>query len=558
MIENKKDWAIIDLTNKRQQFLEQVNEDSLKNILQLTKLKLNGGISHELARTIFLERSRIFENPWKVDPKDEKKFWNKTHSNLLKATDIHAEQNDKSQLEQDLLNGIIGRYTNEIAGKFNINTYNFSTTMVPFLFSRLLNTAISGWFRGPWSKKQKLDSALRISGDLDHIRTLANKGTVVLVPTHFSNLDSILVGYALYLIGLPPFLYGAGLNLYNNSIIAYFINRLGAYKVDRRKKNNVYLETLKSYSRIALNNGCHSLFFPGGTRSRSGGIEDKLKLGLLGTAVDAQYYNFAREDQRKNEKIFVLPLVISYHFVLEAASLINEHLKRTGKERYFIKNDQFSNWYKILNFMWQFFSKGGGIELSFGRPMDIFGHYVDENGVSFDTSGKEIDIRKYFYSHGKLKPIKQREEEYTALLGERILEEYKKENIVLSSHVVAFTAFVLLKQKFQDLDLYELLRIQTEDRHIPFEVFRSSVHAVVKKLEQLNQNEQVKLSKPFGLSLDEFIEHGLKNLGLYHSKKVLLRTKSGDISSADMSLLLFYHNRLLGYKLHREIQFNGK
>ena len=35
-----------------------------------------------------------------------------------------------------------------------------------------------------------------------------------------------------------------------------------------------------------------SLFFPGGTRSRSGGIEKHLKLGLLGTALDAQYMNY--------------------------------------------------------------------------------------------------------------------------------------------------------------------------------------------------------------------------------------------------------------------------
>ena len=87
-----------------------------------------------------------------------------------------------------------------------------------------------------------------------------------MVPTHFSNLDSILIGWVIHVLGLPPFIYGAGLNLFNIKILAYFMNSLGAYKVDRRKKNPIYLEALKSYSNLAIQEGAHSLFFPGGTR----------------------------------------------------------------------------------------------------------------------------------------------------------------------------------------------------------------------------------------------------------------------------------------------------
>ena len=66
-----------------------------------------------------------------------------------------------------------------------------------------------------------------------------------MVPTHFGNLDSILIGWVISALGLPAFIYGAGLNLFNIRIVAYFINSLGAYKVNRRKKNLLYLETLK-------------------------------------------------------------------------------------------------------------------------------------------------------------------------------------------------------------------------------------------------------------------------------------------------------------------------
>ena len=43
-------------------------------------------------------------------------------------------------------------------------------------------------------------------------------------------------------------MYGAGLVLYNMNLFSYFLNSLGAYKVDRRKKHLLYLETLKTYT----------------------------------------------------------------------------------------------------------------------------------------------------------------------------------------------------------------------------------------------------------------------------------------------------------------------
>ena len=170
-----------------------------------------------------------------------------------------------------------------------------------------------------------------------------------MVPTHFSNLDSILIGWVIQFLGLPPFIYGAGLNLFNIKIIAYFINSLGAYKVDRRKKNPIYLETLRTYSTEALRKGCHSLFFPGGTRSRSGKIEKALKLGLLSTTIEAQRINYEQNGE-KGGKIFIVPVVLNYHFTLEAPVLINDYLRAKGQERYYVENDEYSTSYKTVSY----------------------------------------------------------------------------------------------------------------------------------------------------------------------------------------------------------------
>src|SRR5207344_2939506 len=101
--------------------------------------------------------------------------------------------------------------------------------------------------------KHKIHERIKLFGPIEKIRKLSKDGVLVIVPTHSSNMDSIMIGYALdEIAGLPAFSYGAGLNLYNSEFFGYFMNRLGAYRVDRRKKNPVYLESLKAMSNISL------------------------------------------------------------------------------------------------------------------------------------------------------------------------------------------------------------------------------------------------------------------------------------------------------------------
>ena len=79
-----------------------------------------------------------------------------------------------------------------------------------------------------------LDSRILVQGPREHIRRLSEIGTVVFVPTHLSNLDSVVFGFAIERAGLPPAVYGAGKNLFTNPVLSYFMHNLGAYRVDRR------------------------------------------------------------------------------------------------------------------------------------------------------------------------------------------------------------------------------------------------------------------------------------------------------------------------------------
>ena len=154
------------------------------------------------------------------------------------------------------------------------------------MFGSLFNPFFAHNKKGFWGGKEAVLDKIKIVGPVDHIRKLFTKGSVLILPTHSSNLDSILVGYAIEtLTGLPAFSYGAGLNLYDYEIMAYYMSRLGAYKVDRRKKNPIYAQAIRQFSRLSIEQNLNGIFFPGGTRSRGGEVESKVKLGLLSTCL---------------------------------------------------------------------------------------------------------------------------------------------------------------------------------------------------------------------------------------------------------------------------------
>jgi len=546
VVEEMKDWPIHKLSRDKEEFMEYASSVITQRFIDEKEPAL---LSEDIAKVLYLERYRILENPWKVDPPDELDFWNDIRRKLLKKS-LDQSEEAVAKNNNKLLSRIIKRYVREIMSNFKIPTYRFARKFLPRMFNTVLSA--SKFFR----PHKHLKERLQIVGQTNTIRSLATKGTVVLVPTHFSNLDSVLIGWACDRIGLTAFSYGAGINLYNTKILGYLFPRLGAYGVDRRKKNRFYLDTLKAFSQLTIERGVHSLFFPGGTRSRSGSLESKLKLGLLGTAIDAQN---AILERGENNKIFIVPVVLNYHFVLEAKSLIDSYLKRTGKELYLIEKKAFGGVFNFLKFFWNFFSTSSNIVVNFGRPMDVVGNFVDAEGRSVSQFNKQVSIKDYFVSNQEISYDHQRNAQYTEMLAKKIVKRYYIENVVLSSHLVAFTAFKIFVKQYANLDLYGILRLTKEDRIILMKVFKSNIETLRQKLRELQQAGKVQLSPIVQDStIDELIAHGIENVGNFHVKKALFIDKEGDISSGDMNLLYYYHNRLEGYQLAPYIEVKTK
>lgn len=526
------DWPVYLLAKNRAEFVDKVIQDMEVQVERVGA----GELDQMLSKTIFQERQRVKSNPWKADPPNESQFFKK----LQREYNENKESHDSFQKNKQTASRLIHRYVEEISGSFNIPTFQFARKALTWFFHFLYCPFNYTIFSGIKRKVARLEKCMIINGQIEVVRQLFKDHTIILVPTHSSNLDSILVGYMVDTFGgLPAFSYGAGLNLFDSEFFAFFMNRLGAYRVDRRKKNQIYLHTLSTYSRLLAERGVNTIFFPGGTRSRSGEVEGKLKLGLLNSMVLAQRNLLHRRDPRK---IIIVPVVIGYESVLEARSLILQHLKTTGQDK-FITKERPSPISEYLHFIWGLLKKSSSVYLTFGTPLDVFGNIVDEHGNSLDHNGKPVHLGDYFKREGEFVHDAQRESIYTKELAEAIAREYKKNNFILPAHFVAFSAFKMYKEIHNQQDDISIVQSPEEEFSLPLADYTIYCKKLRAKMRVLQNQGKAYLSDRMLQDLDQVIEEGIHRVGVFHNRKVLMITNQ-EIITEDLIALYFYYNKL--------------
>ena len=546
-----KEWPIYRLSQDKETFIKQIVETTMQNVLE--RFDTPEQLHNELKNVLYQEKIRLTKEPWKSDKPEEKIFWSEVKRKIL----LSAKEEDEAlrfKKDKKILRSILKHYAQEIVANFEQKTYKFARTMLGWLLGRLMNASPGKKLRFLSKSRKTVYDKMKIFGPIDHIRNLAKKGTLIVVPTHFSNLDSPVIGFTLDAIGLPAFTYGAGINLFTLGVLSRWMNNLGAYKLDRRKKNAPYLQLLKNYSNIAIQRGTHSLFFPGGTRSRSGEIEKKLKLGLLGTAVEAQRQNLIQFPEETAQKIFVVPVVLNYHFVMEASALVNQHLSIKGKEQYLQERTEFSTSYSLIKLIYQFLTATAGMSISFGEPMDVFGNKVDSEGISYNNIDQQVNIKDYFLRNGEITEDRQRDGVYTESLGNKIVDQFFKYNIVLSSHLLAYVAFEMIKREYSHLDLFAILRIPADEISLDYDAYVLELERLKGHLLDLFADKKLILSESVLGDTDEMIKNGLNNLGVYHPQEVLSIGDQKNVITQDLKLLYYYHNRLAGYGLSKHFK----
>jgi glycerol-3-phosphate O-acyltransferase len=497
-----------------------------------------------LHQTIYLERQRLDREPRATPRRDADRTF-------IEALRLRALATGPEG-QKALLRELIEQFTNEIVGNFDPRVYKLATTAVPGGLALLLNALSPSRLIRRFPALPHLSTNVTIRGEVETLKRLDELGTIILCPTHLSNLDSPVVGWALSHLGLPPYVYGAGINLFQNPLLSFFMQNLGAYRVDRKKVSRLYKNVLKTYCTMTLELGYDNLFFPGGTRSRSGAVEPKLKLGLLGCGVQAYVHNLIHQKQKPN--IYVVPCTMSYGLVLEAETLIADYLKEVGKARYVIEDDESSRLTAWLRFLSGIATMDSRIYLTISEPLDLFGNRVEADGLSYDRRGRPIDTTRYVLSDGAPVHDPTRDQEYTAELGEAILRAFRRDNTLQSTHLAAFTVFELLRRRWPDLGLYRLLRTAPADATFPWTDACAALERVLAQTRALSDDCRVRLD-PRLRTLDAaaVLKEAIQRFRSYHTRPAL--TRHGDRVFADcMNTLFYYHNRATGYGLEVVVQ----
>ena len=488
--------------------------------------------------TLYHESQRLRKAGKGDDAKADREFYARIRHELPHAS---------TKRQQRLLHDVVEHYAREVQGHFDPRAYSVATKFAPTAMSALLNGLSPSRLVTRLRDAPRLEEHVILQGEVETLQRLHERGTIVLTPTHSSNLDAMVLGMALHQLGLPPFTYGAGLNLFSNPIVGYFMHNLGAYTVDRLKTDPLYREVLKEYATVTLEFGADNLFFPGGTRSRSGAVEGYLKKGLLGTSLAAFRQNLLRGQEQP--RVFIVPCTISYPLVLEASTLIDDYLREAGKQRYIIVDDEFSKARRWLDFMRGLFALDLRIYITIAKPIDPFGNDVDADGNSLDPRGRVIDPAEYLRVGGEIAEDAARDGVYTGNVANRLMHIFKKENVALPSNVVAFVFFELLRKKSAERDLYRFLRGLSPEISLPMAEVEQALGALVEELHALAGQGGIRLSRTVGSgNLPEIMRRALKSFGIYHTTPVIQR-KGARLYVGDGNLIFYYRNRLDGYGL---------
>ncbi|MGA9520556.1 MAG: 1-acyl-sn-glycerol-3-phosphate acyltransferase [Myxococcaceae bacterium] len=150
----------------------------------------------------------------------------------------------------------------------------------------------------------------------DRAMRAGSKAPVVLVPSHKSHIDYLVMSWVMWNRGYTVPLVAAGANLSFWPLGPLF-RRVGAFFLRRSfKDDRVYTAAFKAYIKKLVHDGVMQEFFPEGGRSRTGKLLPA-RLGLFTWEVDA-ILEGARDD------LYFVPASIDYERVVESHSYSKE------------------------------------------------------------------------------------------------------------------------------------------------------------------------------------------------------------------------------------------
>ncbi len=411
---------------------------------------------------------------------------------------------------------VVRAYAAEIRDRFDPRVHALAAFLGRRTFNWMSHAAAGDRVR-PWRLPDRLGSRIAITGATAELRELAARATVLLVPTHQSHNDTLLFGYALDRLGLPGFAWAAGLNLFPNAWVGAALRRAGAFTVDRTRPGRLYRSVLEHYVARLLESGRHTLVFAGGGRSRSGAIESRVRLGLLRAGLRAQ--RALRRSGGGPAGVFAVPVTVSYHYVLEAPWLIDQHLVGLGVDVPARRTGP--TFADALRGYWRFFGHEDGATIRIGAPHDL-GDWLGDASATAAPDRAAV-----------------------AALGQRIVDDFHANATVLGSQLVARALFERLRLHHPG-SLARLLALPPAARGVAQAELVDAANRLRACVTEAAGRGALKLGN--ALEGEDWIDRGLARLRELHGS-ALLEVAADHVQVRDLPLLYYYRNRLSGFGL---------
>lgn len=251
------------------------------------------------------------------------------------------------------------------------------------------------------------------------LREIAKTHSLILIPSHKSHIDYLVLSYLFYHYGLVPPHIAAGINLSFFPIGTLF-RRSGAFFIRRSfKGEELYPVVFREYVVQLMQQGYPIEFFIEGTRSRTGKLI-KPRYGMLDMVLRAFVSG-------RVENVAVVPISVGYEKIIESGAYKRE---LEGGEKKKESLTELLKTPKVLT------SRYGRLYVQFAEPIDM-GDYLERYDIS------------------TIKPDEEKLESLLVRLGHRIIYDINHVTAVTPS---ALAATVLLGNDERHLARERLLR----------------------------------------------------------------------------------------------------
>jgi len=248
-------------------------------------------------------------------------------------------------------------YLEEIAAKYNIAIIKIAAAIVGWIINLIF------------------EGVMVSNDDINRIKSLSQKGPLILVPCHKSHIDYLILSLTLFNNNMPCPHVAAGRNLSFWPVGPMF-RGAGAFFIRRTysKGSVLYPSVFSEYIENLIKEGFNIEVFIEGGRSRTGKLIPP-KLGFLSILLNA-YKNGACDD------LILVPIYIGYDQILEESSYINEI---EGGQK---KPESFMEVIKAKKFLKKRYGK---IYIEFNEPISAKEIVSNHNSPITEMSSKEFN-----------------------------------------------------------------------------------------------------------------------------------------------------------------------